>query len=49
VAVLNDVNRPLHSKRLLLKLLELAIAGDELTATDWTFLHVTTGNMELPL
>jgi hypothetical protein len=34
---------------LLLKFLERAIAGYELTATDWTFLHVATGKMELAL
>jgi len=34
---------------LLLKFLEQAVAGDDLTAARWTFLHVATGDMELAL
>ena len=34
---------------MLLMFRELTIAGDELTVADRTFIHVTTGNMELSL
>ena len=37
----------IHSERLLLTFLERAVAGYELTATGWTFLHVATRDMKL--